>query len=123
MPTSSQIIVTDSFPITSADTPVKLHISFTGGVNEAATAWVCDTLSGSRKNSFTNETIGIAAQVKDNDLVVVSRLVDMDKDADSFTYKFKVTAGDKVYQYTKTKKFDPSPTKGQSVKFTTILSL
>ena len=122
MPNTSQIIVTDIFPITSNDSPLKLKIGVTGGINESATAWVCDLLTGTGKNSFTR-TIAQANEVKGKDLIVVSQLVDLDKDIDTFTYKFKLTAGEREYEYKRTQKFDNAPSKGQSVKFITILSL
>lgn len=67
MPNTSQIIVTDIFPITSNDSPLKLKIGVAGGIKESATAWVCDLLTGTGENSFTR-TIAQANEVKGKDL-------------------------------------------------------
>ena len=113
----------DSFDLPNGDLPVTLEITITGAVYEARTDLHCGSKHPKPKaNSFIHE-VGTALELCDQDLIVVTRITDMDPQGDTVKYRFTVRCGDAVYDYTKTKTFAATPTKGQSVKYTTVLSL
>lgn len=113
----------DSLDLPEADEPLYLEVAITGAVYEASTSILCGPKHPAPKANAFRHKVGTARELDDQDLIVVTRIVDLDKDGDTVKYRFTVSCGDKVYEYTKTKTFAATPAKGQSVKYTTVLSL
>lgn len=112
-----------SFQLPAGNEPLVLSIGISGAVHEASTAIMCGEKRPKPKpNSFDHE-VGNADELEDDDLIVVTRITDMDPTSDTVEYRFTIRCGDKHYTYNKVKTFDAAPTKGQQVKYTTILTL
>lgn len=122
MPTNSTFD-NGSLQLPVGNEPLTLTIRIRGALSEASTTIICgEKRPKSKANSFQYE-VGPADELENDDLIVVTRIMDLDADGDTVEYGFKVTCGDKEYSYTKTKTFDATPAKGQQVKYTTILTL
>ncbi|MEO8588140.1 MAG: hypothetical protein ABI432_02135 [Flavobacteriales bacterium] len=113
--------VSDSFEISETDTPVTVTISIDGGTYEAATAWVCSDKSGSIANAGSDH-VGEAKDAISHDLIVTTRVVDMDPEREDFGYVCTVRAGDQSRSYARAHRFSGSPDVGQSDSYVTVIS-
>ena len=122
MPTSISTKDIGKLVLPAEDLPVKLSIGIRGTTHEATTTLACGATEYDEQHNAFDLELGKSHALYGKDLMVRSRIQDIDPLGDKVTYLFSVTCGASGYSYEKTYTFQPEPKKGQWVRFNTVLS-